>query len=904
MIFKRSYRSLALIVLLLTASFLFSCSHKFNNPLEAGLNHAPNAPSSPYPADGATNQGTSLTLGWSCADPDSGDALSYDVYLGTTNPPTTAVSTNQTTRSLAQSGLSLSTTYYWKVVAKDNHATETQGTVWRFSTGSTPNNPPTMPANPNPASGATGQPLNLTLSWTGGDPDPGDTAKYDVYFDTANPPVVRVAQDLVPASLARSGLSPTTNYYWQIVSKDRRGGMTTGPIWNFQTRALPNAPSLISPANGAYGVPVNPTVFLWGHVTFQQAPELPVILPAPVPVPVTMSTAVVAQFAASQWASVSESEGASSPVARAALNGRKAESSDAPVPSPFLRPVPVPPRLLAITYQIQVATDTGFGSRVVDQSNLIDTTYSTSVLTRATTYYWRVRATDSIYTGPWSVRYSLMANRFPTSPGCVNPPDNATNQPTSLTLSWTGGDPDPGDTARYDVYFSTSNPPTLRVSSGQLGTTLPRSGLANGTWYYWRIVSKDRALDTTAGSVWRFQTGTLNNPPNMPRFIAPDSLINQPTSLTLIWGGGDPDPGDTAKYEVYFSTSNPPTARIDSGLVDTTRAVSGLLNNTTYYWRILARDKQGAQTQGPVWRFTTQSAQPWFSLTSGTTEHLHGVHFPLNASTGYAVGYAGTILKTTNGGANWVSQTSGTTDILNAVYFPVDAQTGYVVGGNPGSFILKTTNGGANWVSQTSGTTRDLYSVHFPVDAQTGYVTGASGTVLKTTNGGANWVSQTPGTILGLQSVYFPLDASTGYIVGESGNILKTTNGGANWVSQTPGPTNLFKVHFPADALTGYAVGYTGTILKTVNGGANWTPQTSGTTYVLVSVHFPVDASTGYIVGDGSTIVKTTNGGANWVTQTSGTTYDLWSVRFPVDAQTGYAAGNNGTILKTTTGGN
>ena len=902
MIFKRSYRSLALIVLLLTVSLLFSCSHKFNNPLEAGLNHAPNAPSSPYPADGATNQGTSLTLGWSCADPDSGDALSYDVYLGTTNPPTTAVSTNQTTRSLAQSGLSLSTTYYWKVVAKDNHVTETQGTVWRFSTGSTPNNPPTMPANPNPASGATGQPLNLTLSWTGGDPDPGDTAKYDVYFDTANPPVVRVAQDLVPASLARSGLSPNTNYYWQIVSKDRRGGMTTGPIWNFQTRALPNAPSLISPANGAYGVPVNPTVFLWGHVTFQQAPELPVILPAPVPVPVTMSTAVVARFAASQWASVSESEGASSPVARAALNGRKAESSDAPVPSPFLRPGPVPPRLLAITYQIQVATDTGFGSRVVDQSNLIDTTYSTSVLTRATTYYWRVRATDSIYTGPWSVRYSLMANRFPTSPGCVNPPDNATNQPTSLTLSWTGGDPDPGDTARYDVYFSTSNPPTLRVSSGQLGTTLPRSGLANGTWYYWRIVSKDRALDTTAGSVWRFQTGTVNNPPNMPRFIAPDSLINQPTSLTLIWGGGDPDPGDTAKYEVYFSTSNPPTARIDSGLVDTTRAVSGLLYNTTYYWRILARDRQGAQTQGPVWRFTTQSAQPWFSQTSGTSEILGSVCFPVDAQTGYAVAVMGVIVKTTDGGANWVTQTSGTTLSLHSVHFPADALTGYAVG--TGATILKTTNGGANWVTQTSGTSQGLYGVHFPVDASTGYAVGQVGTMLKTTNGGANWVSQTTGAPLTLQSVYFPVDAQTGYSVGDAGEIVKTTDGGANWVHLNSGTTmNFTNVHFP-DVLTGYIVGQSGTIRKTTDGGANWVSQTSGTTQHTYGVHFPQNASTGYVVAFNGVILKTTNGGANWVSQSSGTTTNFRNVHFPADALTGYVVGEAGAIRKTTTGGN
>ncbi|MCK5618455.1 MAG: hypothetical protein KAJ17_03605, partial [Candidatus Krumholzibacteria bacterium] len=42
---------------------------------------------------------------------------------------------------------------------------------------------------------------------------------------------------------------------------------------------------------------------------------------------------------------------------------------------------------------------------------------------------------------------------------------------------------------------------------------------------------------------------------------------------------------------------------------------------------------------------------------------LRGVSFT-DASTGTAVGDAGTILRTTNGGATWVGQTSGTTKTL------------------------------------------------------------------------------------------------------------------------------------------------------------------------------------------------------------------------------------------------
>ena len=78
-------------------------------------------------------------------------------------------------------------------------------------------------------------------------------------------------------------------------------------------------------------------------------------------------------------------------------------------------------------------------------------------------------------------------------------------------------------------------------------------------------------------------------------------------------------------------------------------------------------------------------------------------------TTGIAVGYNGTILRTTDGGTNWTPQTSGTTNDLTGVFFS-DANTRdccWLLVVN----ILRTTNGGTNWTTQTSGTTNDLMSV-------------------------------------------------------------------------------------------------------------------------------------------------------------------------------------------------
>jgi len=122
----------------------------------------------------------------------------------------------------------------------------------------------------------------------------------------------------------------------------------------------------------------------------------------------------------------------------------------------------------------------------------------------------------------------------------------------------------------------------------------------------------------------------------------------------------------------------------------------------------------------------------------------------LDASTGYAVGELGAILKTTNGGAAWVSQYTGTTIEFSSVHFPLDASTGYAVGEY--ATILKTTDGGTTWVSQNSGTGEFLYSVHFPLNASTGYAVGYGGTILKTTDGGGVGVEEARNAEFGMRN--------------------------------------------------------------------------------------------------------------------------------------------------------
>ncbi|MBC7123329.1 MAG: hypothetical protein H5T94_08875, partial [Pseudothermotoga sp.] len=95
------------------------------------------------------------------------------------------------------------------------------------------NQPPAQPRNPNPPNGATNVPTTPILSWFCVDPD-GDRLMYNIYFGTnLTPPLV--ASNISSNSYNPGTLQYNTKYYWKVVAKDDKGGITEGPIWSFTT---------------------------------------------------------------------------------------------------------------------------------------------------------------------------------------------------------------------------------------------------------------------------------------------------------------------------------------------------------------------------------------------------------------------------------------------------------------------------------------------------------------------------------------------------------------------------------------------------------------------------------------------------------------------------------------------
>ncbi|MBA3065736.1 carboxypeptidase regulatory-like domain-containing protein [bacterium] len=119
------------------------------------------------------------------------------------------------------------------------------------------------------------------------------------------------------------------------------------------------------------------------------------------------------------------------------------------------------------------------------------------------------------------------------------------------------------------------------------------------------------------------QNFTGNRPPDIPSFPSPsDGEINVSTSTALIWSGGDPDAGDTVVYDVYLSTFSPPVFR--AGGAGLTYSPEELEAGSVYYWKIIAKDNYGGETEGEVWQFTALPKPETLYFIKGRVKNTAG----------------------------------------------------------------------------------------------------------------------------------------------------------------------------------------------------------------------------------------------------------------------------------------
>ncbi len=525
-------------------------------------NRPPNIPTDPYPENGAIDVDVEVDLSWTGGDPDPGDTVTYDVYFGTVSPPPKIIS-NQSATTYDPGTLGYETTYFWQIISWDNYDVSAAGPIWSFTTAEEPNQPPYIPSNPDPPNHATDVDINADLSWTGGDPDPGDTVTYDVYFGTVSPPP-KVESNQSETTYDPGTMSHDTTYYWQIIAWDSHGVSSSGPIWDFTTEFAPNnppyEPSNPDPPNHAIDVDIDADL---------------------------------------SW------------------TGGDPDPGD------------------TVTYDVYFGTISPPPLVVYNHS---DTTYDQGVMNYNTMYYWQIIAWDNrgaSTPGPiWDFTTEEEVNNPPYLPSDPDPPNYATDVSIDADLSWTGGDPDPGDTVTYDVYFGDVSPPP-KVESNQSETTYDPGTMTHLTAYYWQIIAWDDHDASTEGSIWSFTTEeSTNQPPEKPTISGPPN--------GTVW----------AEYEFTFVTTDPENENIsyfvdwgddnNTGWIgpypsgEIANATHSWTEQDTYYVKVKAKDEHEAESEWSdplIINITLFDLKPTFILGFIKNVSTSGDYIEFNADT-------------------------------------------------------------------------------------------------------------------------------------------------------------------------------------------------------------------------------------------------------------------------------
>ncbi len=186
-------------------------------------------------------------------------ATGYEYCYDTSNDNAcSSWTSNGASTSVALSGLSLNTTYYWQVRANNGfgttYANGSATAFWSFTTGSVPG----AFAKTAPANTATGVSTSPTLSWG----TAGGATGYEYCYDTSNDNACSSwTSNGANTSVALSGLSLNTTYYWQVRANNGFGttyanGSATA-FWSFTTNPASGVILAINPGTTSVGLGQN-----------------------------------------------------------------------------------------------------------------------------------------------------------------------------------------------------------------------------------------------------------------------------------------------------------------------------------------------------------------------------------------------------------------------------------------------------------------------------------------------------------------------------------------------------------------------------------------------------------------------------------------------------------------------
>ncbi len=554
------------------------------------------------PANNAVAQLIAGNMTWSAVT----GADNYLLQVSTDANFNTTVINNATltTNSFAYTALNNNTTYYWRVKATATGGDESAfSSVYQFKTVV---GIPTLttPANLsycistggvlmfNSVSGATAYEIQLAS---------------DVAF-----------QNVVSQNLNVNGISHTYNllnnntvYFWRVKAKNADGAGDYSAVWSFTTVLA--APTLQSPSNDAISSATS-GFLSWASVDGATAYE--VLLATDMGFTAVVLTDANVASATKAYAGLNNNTTYYWKVRAKNANCTGAWSNTFNFETVLAAPVLATPANNAVnipvsgnvtwnavngatSYDVQIASDNGFTTFLVNQTGVVGNTLAYTNLNNKSVHYWRVRAVKTGSISDWSATFQFTSHL--TAATLLAPANNAQGQALASSIQWqslTG-------VTGYDYVIATDMAfANIVVQGNTANTTINYSGLNYNTVYYWRVRGTDGFGPGPWSTTFNFETVVA-----APVLATPeDESVDVPLLGSLDWNAS----AGAATYDVQISElENFSVLKVNkTGVVGTTTSYSGLTPDTDQFWRVRGVKAGVAGPWSAVFTFKTVQIEP------------------------------------------------------------------------------------------------------------------------------------------------------------------------------------------------------------------------------------------------------------------------------------------------------
>ena len=550
--------------------------------------------------------------------------------------------------------------YYWRVKAVNVGGESDWSTVWSFKTLGNPYASNLL----TPLDASVNQPLSgLTFKWTKAKDRIETIQKYQFQISSDSLFTLTIVNDSTLTDTIKVmngmgyGMWYLTKYFWRVRAQNQTGWGDWSATWKFTTIIeKPTIPVLAAPSNNSNGL-LNPITAKWNKSLRVEKYKLQVatdnlfnsiIVNDSTLTDTTKLLPNLANYTRyywrvkavnvggeSDWSTVWNFKTLGNPYATNLLTPLDA-SVNQPLSGLTFKWTKALERVETIQkYQFQISTDSLFGSFIINDSTLTDTSRIVDGLSYLTKHFWRVRAQNQTGWGDWSATWKFTTIiEKPTVPVLAAPLNNSNGLLNPISAKWNNS----LRVEKYKLQVSVNNLFTSLIlnDSTITDTTKLLPNLANYSQYYWRVKAVNIGGESDWSTVWNFKT--LGNPYASNLITPLDASANHPLSgLLFKWTKAQERIESIQKYQFQISSDSLFTLTIvnDSTLTDTIKVMNGMGYGmwylTKYFWRVRAQNQTGWGDWSATWKFTTIIEKPTVPVLVTPLNDSKGLLNPITA---------------------------------------------------------------------------------------------------------------------------------------------------------------------------------------------------------------------------------------------------------------------------------